>query len=91
MSGFIFHVQLHLVSPSVEKYTVSGSLLLCEYYAEVFPHRILLLYGEVSESKGMEKWVVDLVRKVQIADSCFGLIGLCQCSAALGGPATSNS
>ena len=30
------------------------------------------------------------VPKVQLhADSCFGLTGLCQCSAALGGPATS--
>ena len=27
--------------------------------------------------------------KSAIADSCFGLIGACQCSAALGGPATS--
>ena len=32
-----------------------------------------------------------VVSKVQTADSCFGLIGPRQCSAALGGPPTSNS
>ena len=32
-----------------------------------------------------------VVPEVQTADSCFSLIGPRQCSAALGGPATSNS
>ena len=39
----------------------------------------------VHETKGV------VVPEVQTADSCFGLIGPRQCSAALGGPATSYS
>ena len=39
----------------------------------------------VHETKGV------VVPNVQTADSCLGLIGPRQCSAALGGPATSNS
>ena len=40
---------------------------------------------KVHETKGV------VVPKVQTADNCFGLIGPRQCSAALDGPATSDS
>ena len=42
-------------------------------------------HSSMYEKKGV------IVPEVQTADSCFGLIGPRQCSAALGGPATSNS